>query len=47
MSIEANKELVFIWRVAGGKLVESWGVADRFGMLHRYVERRRARRRTA
>jgi predicted ester cyclase len=23
----------FIWRVAGGKLVESWGVADRFGML--------------
>jgi steroid delta-isomerase-like uncharacterized protein len=23
----------FIWRVAGGKLAESWGVADRFGML--------------
>jgi predicted ester cyclase len=23
----------FIWRVAGGRLVESWGVADRFGFL--------------
>jgi steroid delta-isomerase-like uncharacterized protein len=23
----------FIWRIEDGKLVESWGVADRFGML--------------
>ena len=23
----------FIWRVAGGRLVESWGVADRFELL--------------
>lgn len=23
----------FIWRVAGGRLVESWGVADRFDFL--------------
>jgi hypothetical protein len=23
----------FIWRVADGKLAESWGVADRFGFL--------------
>jgi predicted ester cyclase len=23
----------FIWRIAGGRLAESWGVADRFGFL--------------
>jgi hypothetical protein len=23
----------FIWRIDDGKLAESWGVADRFGML--------------
>jgi len=23
----------FIWRIENGKLAESWGVADRFGML--------------
>jgi hypothetical protein len=23
----------FFWRVAGGRLVESWGVADRFDFL--------------
>jgi predicted ester cyclase len=29
----ASLRAFFIWRVAGGRLVESWGVADRFDFL--------------
>jgi predicted ester cyclase len=29
----ASMRAFFIWRIAGGRLVESWGVADRFAFL--------------
>lgn len=30
---QASMRACFIWRVAGGRLVERWGVADRFALL--------------
>jgi hypothetical protein len=28
-----KSDTFFIWRIADGKLAESWGLADRFGFL--------------